>query len=146
MMYEKERINRDPDAFINEIDYSKELFGFIKARVDPNVKPVPKRSRLVTSSPFRQFFIDKKKASIIICPDSKCREYCIETERSALVDKFVKHVKIVHHLTLNQEFIQKLSNTISYIRGNDKIRYTDPFLHVDYDILLKNLDQTGGSK
>ena len=58
----------DPYAFIEEINYNKELFEFIKSRVDPNAKPVPKRFRPVTNSPFRQFYIDKQKASVIICP------------------------------------------------------------------------------
>ena len=136
----------DPYAFIEEINYNKELFEFIKARVDPNAKPVPKRFRPVTNSPFRQFYIDKQKASVIICPLPKCREYCIETGRRSLVDQFLKHLKIVHHLTPNQEFIQKLSSTIGYIQGNDKIPYRDPFFHIDYESLLQNLDQAGGGK
>lgn len=131
--------NYDPYSFLNEIDYNKELFGFIKARVDPNAKPVQKNGRIVTISRLRQFFIDKKKASVIICPDVKCREYCIEGEGSSLVDRFVKHLTVVHHLTPSSEFTQKLSNTISYIRDNSKIQYRDPFFHVDYDNLLQNL-------
>jgi len=134
---------RDPYAFIGEIDQNKELFEFIKARVDPNAKAVPKRPRPPTSAQFRQFYIDKKKASIIICPVSKCREYCIETGRRSLVNQFLKHLKIVHHLTPNQEFIQKLTDTISYIRDNDKIPYKDPFFHMDYENLLQNLEQEG---
>lgn len=139
MMYQKEGINRDPDAFINEIDYNKELFSFIKARVDPNAKSVPKGSRLVANSPFRHFFVDKKKASVIICPDVKCREFSMEGEGSSLVGRFVKHLTVVHRLTPSSEFTQKLSNTISYIRDNNKIQYRDPFFHVDYENLLQNL-------
>ena len=138
---------RDPLAFIEEIDYNKELFAFIKARIDPNAKAVRKRPRVSTSAPFRQFFIEKSKASVIICPVLKCREYCIETEGSAVLDRFLKHLKIVHHLTPNQELIQKLDYTISYIRGNDKIPYKDPFFHVDYESLIRNLEleKEGGS-
>ena len=132
---------RDPLAFIEEIDYNKELFAFIKARVDPNAKAVRKRPSQSTSAPFRQFFIEKSKASVIICPVLKCREYCIETEGAAILDRFLKHLKIVHHLTPNQEFIQKLADTINFIRGNDKIPYRDPFFHVDYENLIRNLDQ-----
>jgi hypothetical protein len=139
----RERVSRDeyqdPYAFIDEIDYNKELFEFIKARVDRNAKSVAKRTRVSTSPLFRQFFIDKRKASIIICPISKCREYCIETEGTAVVDRFLKHLKIVHQLTPDGEFIQKLTSTISYIRGSDKIQYRDPFFHVDYENLSQNL-------
>jgi len=140
---EKENCHRDPYAFIDEIDYNKELFGFIKARVNTNAKAEPKRPRVATRSRFRQFFIDKNKASIIICPVLKCREYCIETEGTVLIDRFLKHLKIVHHLRPDREFIQKLTNTISYIRGSDKIPYRDPFFHIDYENLLQNLEQEG---
>ena len=89
----RERVeeHHDPYAFIEKINYNKELFEFIKARIDPNAKPVPKRFRPATYSPFKQFYIDKQKASVIICPVPKCREYCIETGRRSLVDQFLKH-------------------------------------------------------
>lgn len=138
----EERTSRDPYAFIDQIDFNKELFAFIKARVDPNAKPAPKTRKAVSNPRFRQFFIEKSKASVIICPDPKCREYCIETGGLVLVNRFVKHLKIVHHLTPSSEFIQKLRNTISYIRNSDKIPYRDPFFHVDYENLLSNLDHS----
>jgi hypothetical protein len=126
MTLEKEKYY-DPDLFINEFDYNKELFGFIKAKVDPDAKPVRKDFRIVTVSRQRQFFKDKKKVSIIICPDSKCQEYYVETEGSTLVDQFIQHLKNTHNLIAKQEFVEKLSNSISYIRRNNGIRYTDPY-------------------
>ncbi len=136
MTTKEQNICHDLYGFVNEIDYQGELFDFINTRVKPNAKLVPKRSRLGTNP--RTFFINRKKSSIIICPFSKCGQYCIETEGSPLIDQFVEHVKNVHDLKLKYEFFQKLSTTIDYIQNNTKIQYTDPFLHVDYESLLQN--------
>ena len=131
----RERVEecRDPYAFIDKINFSKELFGFIKARVDPNAKAVPKRgyyqNRRANS---------KLKASVIICPIPKCNYRCVE-HQEPVADLFLRHLKKVHHITPRAEFVENLKGKISYLRNNDRISYIDPFVHVQREGLLFSL-------
>lgn len=132
---------KDNDAlylFINEIDYNKELFGFINAKVDPNTKPVWKGPKSVTNSQHNRFFIDKKKASIIVCIAPKCGASCIQTEHSPLICLFMNHLWEIHGLTHSRELVHKLANTINCIRNNKSIRYTDHFVHIEHENLIRS--------
>ncbi len=88
----------------------------------------------------KRFYYGRKKASVIVCPYEICREYCIEIEEISLVQNFSDHLKEAHNLTPTGEFVQKLGDTVRHIRSNKKMQYTGPFLHVDYENLLLNLE------
>ncbi len=130
---------RDPYAFVNEVSYSKELFVYLKW-IFPEVKRKYQPYTRVSDSRLKRNYDGKKKASVIVCPYQECREYCIETEETTSVQNFSIHLKEAHNLTPSEEYVQKLGNTISYIRSNKKMQYTGPFLHVDYENLLLNLE------
>lgn len=107
-------------------------------RVSNEIKRKYQPYTRVSDSRLKRFYDGRKKASVIVCPYQKCREYCVETEETTLVQNFSNHLKETHNLTPSEELVQKLAITISCIRSNKKIQYTDPFLHVDYENLLQN--------
>ena len=87
--------------------------GSLKLSVDPNAKARPKRypEYQLAHDSDNSTSINGKHQSLSVLSQSVVNTVS-KAEGNALVDQFLKHLKIVHHLTPNQEFIQKLSNTI----------------------------------
>ncbi len=113
----------------NQIDYNKELFNFLKT-IFPDLKAVPKLYTKPNPSRY-----PRVKASIIICPKDDCNYFCIE-DRDPLIDHFLRHIKKVHQVTPSKQFIENLEGIISYLRNNNRIPYTNPFIHVQWEDLL----------
>ena len=74
----------------------------------------------------------KLKASVIICPIPECNYQCIEIQKP-LADLFLIHLKKVHRIRPTAEFIENLRGKIKYLRNNNRIPYTDPFIHVQLE-------------
>lgn len=116
-------------AFEDSINYKKELFHFLKG-IFPDARALPKIYN--KSNPSRY---PRVKASIIICPNPDCNYYCIE-DRDPLIDHFLRHIKKVHHVNPSNQFIENLKGKISYLRNNNHIPYTNPFIHVQWEGLF----------
>ncbi len=139
MTVEEQDSYRDPYAFVDDVSYSKELFVYLKW-IFPEIGQKHQPYERVRDSRLKRFYDRKKKASVIICPYQKCGEYCVETEETTSVQNFTIHLKDEHNLFPCEEFVQKLDEIVKYIQSNKKLQYTDPFLHVDYENLLLNLE------
>ena len=113
------------DPTIDQINYNKELFDFLQ-KIFPDAKAVPKKEYYYKNKSRKE---KKLKASIIICPFPGCNYQCIEHQKP-LADLFLVHLKNVHHITPTAEFVENLKAKISYLRNNNRIRYTDSFIHV----------------
>ena len=139
MTVEEQDSYPDPCAFVDDVIYSKELFVYLTL-IFPEIERKYQPYARVRDSRLKRFYDRRKKASVIICPYQKCREYCVETEESTSVQNFTIHLKDAHNLFPCEQFVQKLGEIVSYIQSNKKLQYTDPFLHVDYENLLLNLE------
>jgi hypothetical protein len=114
------------DPTIVQIDYNKELFDFLK-KIFPDAKRVPKREYHYRNKSRKED--PGLKASVIICPIPECNYPCAEHQKP-LAELFLIHLMKVHHVTPTAEFVENLKGKISYLRNNNRIRYTDPFIHV----------------
>jgi len=122
-------MTRFNDPVIDQTNYNKELFDFLK-KIFPKVKPVPKE--YVNKSYSKE---PKIKASVIMCPVPTCNYRCVE-HQEPLADIFLRHLEKVHRIAPRDEFVENLKAKISYLRNNNRIPYIDPFIHVEREHLL----------
>jgi hypothetical protein len=121
------------DPTIEHIDYNKELFDFLKI-IFPDAKAVPKKEYHYRNKSKKK---KKLKASAIICPIPECNYQCIEHQKP-LADLFLIHLKKVHDIKPTTEFVKNLRAKIRYLRNNNRIPYTDPFIHVQWEAFFKS--------
>jgi len=123
------------DPVIDQINYNKELFEHLK-KIFPQTEC---SCKLETAAYYNTKWgapsNPKVKASVIICPNPDCNYHCVE-DRDPLIDHFLRHMKKAHRVTPSNQFVENIKGKISYLRQNDRIRYTDPFIHVEWEDLF----------